>query len=96
MPIPLPLEVTLYRRQPVVARDSSAPWMEVYQLFLEQVAAGWNVEYSDPIQGKLHTLPPAIAKAIPKVGGFSFLSSESNTLAVFRSHYSLSDEPVPV
>ena len=44
VPIPLPLEVTLYRRQLVVARDASALWMEVYQLFLEQVAAGWNAE----------------------------------------------------
>ena len=71
-------------------------WMEVYQLFLEQAAAGWNVEYSDPKQSKLHALPPTIAKAILDVEGFSFLSSESNTLAMFRSHHSLSDEPVPV
>ena len=95
VPVPMPLEVTLYRHQLKVAGDVSVLWLELYQLCLEQTAAGWDLEYSDPIKSRKHTLPTVIAKAILEVGGFAFLSSASDTLAVFRSHHSLNDTPIP-
>ena len=97
VPIPLPLEVTLHRQQLVAAGDSSVWWKELYQLFLQQIAAGWDLEYTDPTKSQKHTLPPSIARAIVDHGGFSFLSTSSDTLAVFRSHHhTLRDEAIPV
>ena len=96
VPITLPLEVSLYRSQLVAAPDSTALWLELYQLFLEQIAAGWDLEFHDRKKPKVHRLPINVAQAIMGSGGFAFLSPTSNTLEKFRSHHQLMGEPIPV
>ena len=96
VPIPLPLEVSLHRQQLVTASDSSAWWRELYQLFLQQIAAGWDLEYKDPTRSQKHTLPSIIAQAILDFGGFYFLPASSDTIEVFRSHHALQHVSIPV
>ena len=94
VPVPFPIEISLYRHQLVEADDDALLWQEVYLLFLEQIAAGWDLEYTSP-EEKVHVLPPDIAQAIVENGGFSFLSTLSKTLHEFRSRHRLLDAPIP-
>lgn len=73
LPITLPWEVSLYRSQLVSAGPDDAVWKEVYQLFLEQLAAGWDLLYNHGGAGlRMETLPTSLARAILDAGGFAF------------------------
>ena len=95
VPIPLPIELALYRHELIAADENSARWREVHLLFLEQIAAGWDLEYCDPTDSKSHLLPQPIAKAILDVGGFFFLPVASKSLPAFRSQHQLNDVAIP-
>ena len=55
--IPLPTKLALYRHELIAADEDSAKWREVHLLFLEQIAAGWDLEYCDPNESKSYLLP---------------------------------------
>ena len=96
VPIPLPMDLSVYRHALIAADDDSALWQEMYLLFLEQIAAGWDLEFNEPISNREHLLPQSLAKAILDAGGFFFLPASSKTLQAFRSRHHLNDVAVPV
>ena len=55
--MPLSIELALYRHELIAADENSAKWREVHLLFLEQIAAGWDLEYCDPNESKSYLLP---------------------------------------
>ena len=84
LPITLPWEITLHRAELVSAGPDDAVWALVYQKFLEQLAAGWDLYYSQALDmTTLTTLPIPMARAIVKAGAFSFCSSPTPS-ASFR------------
>lgn len=89
LPITLPWEVTLHRAELVRAGPDDAIWAKVYQRFLEQTAAGWDLYYSQALdKTTLLTLPMPMARAIIKAGAFSFCSSPTPS-ASFRKFVQL-------
>ena len=87
VPIPLPMELALYRHELIAADENSAKWREVHLLLLRQIAAGWDLEYCDPTDSKWDLLPQPVAKAILGVGGF-FLPVASNRFPRFDRNVS--------
>lgn len=97
IPITLPWEVSLHRSLLVSADPEEAVWQEVYQKFLEQLAGGWDLYYSqteDP--EKLEALPATLARAIIDAGGFSFCagSVSSASYKKFLQLHSMSEGSV--
>ena len=98
LPITLPWEVSLNRSLLVSADHDEAVWQEVYQKFLEQLAGGWDLLYSQVDNpAELKALPAELARAIVDVGGFSFCagSVSSASYKKFLQLHSLSEETVP-
>ena len=98
LPITLPWEVSLNRSLLVSADHDEAVWHEVYQKFLEQLAGGWDLLYSQVDNpADLEALPAELARAIVDVGGFSFCagSVSSASYKKFLQLHSLSEESVP-
>ena len=98
IPITLPWEVSVNRSQLVSADHDDAVWQEVYQKFLEQLAGGWDLLYSqidDP--QKLVALPADLARAIVDAGGFSFCagSASSASYKKFLQLHAMTEESVP-
>ena len=54
LPVTLPWEVTLHRAALVNAGPDDAIWAKVYQRFLEQMAAGWDLYYSQAKEKPLY------------------------------------------
>ena len=76
LPVTLPWEFSLRRGDLVKADDDAAVWKEVYQLFLEQLAAGWDLQYLQmEDRSKLEPLPREVANAITHAGGFAFCAA---------------------
>ena len=98
LPITLPWEVSLYRSQLVSAGPGDAVWKETYQLFLEQLAAGWDLLYNHGGVGlRMETLPASLARAIVDAGGFSFCDGAvpSPSYRKFIELHSMSGEKMP-
>ena len=95
VPRPLPIELSLYRQELIAADKSSERWREVHLIFLEQIAAGWCLEYCDPTDSKSHLLRQPIAKAILDVRVFFFLPVASKALPAFRLKHQLNDVAIP-
>ena len=73
LPITLPWEVSLYRTDLVRASPDDVVWKEVYQLFLEQLAAGFDLHWNAVKNAsEMRALPSALARAILDAGGFAF------------------------
>ena len=78
LPVTLPWEVTFHRAALVHAGPDDAIWAKVYQKFLEQMAAGWDLYYTQAEdKTSLTTLPMPMARAVLKAGAFSFCASPS-------------------
>ena len=98
IPITLPWEISRNRILLVNASHEEAVWQEVYQKFLEQLAGGWDLFYSqmeDP--DRLEALPIDLARAIVDAGGFSFCSGavSSASFKKFLQLHEMSEETVP-
>ena len=77
-------EVSLRRAELVEAEPNAPTWHEVYQLFLQQLAAGWVLEWAAADgHGQAHRLPNSLALGILDAGGFAFLSPECVSLSNF-------------
>ena len=86
VPVTLPWEVSLRRAQLVAAEPDAPVWHEIYQLFLQQLAAGWDLEWAGADgHGQAHRLPNSLALGILDAGGFAFLAPESVSLSKFLS-----------
>ena len=86
IPITLPWEASLYRAHLVSADENAAIWKELYQLFLEQLAGGWDLWFHTiEDRSNLEPLPAGLAQEIVKHGGFAFCSGSapSTSLAKF-------------
>ena len=84
IPITLPLEASLNRVYLVNARDDAAVWKELYQLFLEQLAGGWDLWFQSIAEGgNMVPIPSALASDMLKCGAFAFCPSHSPSLATF-------------
>ena len=96
VPICLPWEVSLYRGRLVEARENDAIWHELYQLFMQQLAAGWDLEWSGAEgNGMAHRLPRSLAGGIVAAGGFAFLPAYSDTLPKFISVHEIPESQCP-
>ena len=98
LPITLPWEVSLYRSQLVSADPDDAVWKEVYQKFLEQLAGGWDLYYSQiEDKTKVSALPSALARAIVDAGGFSFCAGSvlAPSFRRFLQIHSMSETAIP-
>ena len=77
LPVTLPWEFTLKRALLVGAKPDSAVWREAYQLFLEQLAGGWDLQYLQiDDRSRMEPLPIDVANAIIYCGGFAFCSGD--------------------
>ena len=88
LPIMLPWEIGIRKADLCAAPDeNTAVWQEVYQLFLQQLAAGWDLKWGEwkGRSGNLQ-LPSALAKEMITAGAFAFVSRSS---AVFKDFLSL-------
>ena len=84
IPITLPMEASLFRADLVSAKDEAAVWRELYQLFLEQLAGGWDLWFHSIAEGgSMMPIPTALASDMLKYGAFSFCPSHSPSLATF-------------
>ena len=89
--IVLPLEVSLHRGRLVDAAPNAAVWVEMHQLFLQQLAAGWDLEWVGADgSGQAHILPHSLAEGIIEAGGFAFLPESSRSLEKFLSLHGIS------
>ena len=84
MPITLPWEVSTYRSQLVSANPTAAVWKELYQLFLEQWAGGWDLWYQTiGDKSRMEALPLDLAGEMIRAGAFAFCAG-STPSASFR------------
>ena len=98
LPIMLPWEIGIRKAELCAASDKNAPvWQEVYQRFLQQLAAGWDLEWEDS-QGRssnLH-LPAALAKEMLAAGALAFLSRSSIAFRDFLSFHGIPENQCPL
>ena len=88
IPIMLPWELSLHRAQLVSANPDSALWKEIYQIFLEQLAGGWDLWYhSIANRETMVALPSALASAMLNAGAFAFCVSPAPSLAMFLTKH---------
>ena len=73
LPVPLPIEVCLHRAKLVAAGEAHPLWTMMHQLFLEQLAKGWDLHVSEtPDRAKLAPLPDDLARKLVSRGAFAF------------------------
>ena len=73
IPVPLPMEVCLLRANLVAADGEHPLWASLFQLFLEQLAKGWDLHVQETDDHtKLATLPEDLARKLVTRGAFAF------------------------
>ena len=88
IPIMLPWELSQHRAQLVSASPDSALWKEIYQIFLEQLAGGWDLWYHTIANREnMVALPSALASAMLSAGAFAFCVSPAPSLAMFLTKH---------
>lgn len=98
LPIMLPWEIGIRKADLCAASDENAAvWQDVYQLFLQQLAAGWDLEWEESKgrSGNLQ-LPPALAKEMILAGAFAFVSRSSAVLKDFLSLHGIVETQCPL
>ena len=96
IPICLPWEISFHRGRLVEAADNAAIWYETYQLFLQQLAAGWDLEWTGADgNGVAHQIPKSLAEGIIDAGGFAFLPARSGSLPKFLSLHGIPEHRCP-
>ena len=76
----------MYRSRLVSAGPDDAVWKEIYQLFLEQLATGWDLLYNHGGAGlRMEALPSSLARAMLDAGGFDFCDGPAQTASYRKS-----------